>query len=622
MRNRLLRITGYCLLFAIFLSFTKAASAEIRPSDNELVKSISSRLLTLTEPADPYLWPPVISIVDSEDVNAYAFADDAKGGKKQPKVVVYSGLLRKVVDGNADLLAFIIGHELSHVLLKHTLPGPKEINDSDILNTLWNRGNEFAADANGAKLALSAGYSWTKAKKGIIKMMDLGFDYTAFAGLSKDHPSWKERLAHLETDPVQKSLWESMAAFEDGNVFLAAEQYKAAETCFERVTREFDKCPEAKANLGYALLMQYCDNLDPEDLQKYDVGEIVCGGFFRRPQSLENIVRGVNSEIWYKAADALHSALLLKPKDPIILANMGIAYLVHPKGRDADNAIHYFTDALEELPKDNSVDSAVRLSIYINASVAYMAVGDQVKSTDLMDLADTLFDKQQTELVDFTPALHYNRARLLMAGSKEQGSKSVELWEKTLKETNPASIWWKIGYSAYTSQCSSLKTNPKSQKELIKLGEASWRPIVGINLSSNESISLTDPLDANIVKLGVTTSIPVVTGTNIKMWRSENAGIDILGAENVIAIRLFNSNSPKLILQHIGTGGATQEFYIGMAAYKVDETLGEYYTKGAWIDPDVYYRFYKEIGIGILIKQNKVSEILITPIPRRPMLGN
>ena len=42
----------------------------------------------------------------------------------RPEIVVYAGLLHRVVQGNADRLAFVLGHELGHVVLKHIAGGP------------------------------------------------------------------------------------------------------------------------------------------------------------------------------------------------------------------------------------------------------------------------------------------------------------------------------------------------------------------------------------------------------------------------------------------------------------------------------------------------------------------
>ena len=96
-----------------------------------------------------------------------------------------------------------------------------------------------------------------------------------------------------------------MGAFHDGAYFLVCEQYGSAERRFRAVTREFPNCYEAWANLGDALLMRYCDSLETDDLRRFDLGQLVVGGFYHRPESLEEKIRGVNEGLWRDAAGAL-----------------------------------------------------------------------------------------------------------------------------------------------------------------------------------------------------------------------------------------------------------------------------------------------------------------------------
>ena len=114
-------------------------------------------------------------------------------------------------------------------------------------------------------------------------------------------------------DRDQSKLWSAMTAFQNGNIFLELEQYASAVQCFKAVTTEFPDCYEGWANLGYARLMLYCDGLDADDLRRIGIGQIVTGGFYSRPDSLESIVRGGGDKLWKDAEKALIRALSLKP---------------------------------------------------------------------------------------------------------------------------------------------------------------------------------------------------------------------------------------------------------------------------------------------------------------------
>src|SRR5262249_14471057 len=137
--------------------------------------------------------------------------------------------------------------------------------------------------------------------------MRLKSKYTNFEGLSATHPNWAERLKNLDRE--QSKLWSAMNAYQDGTLFLHLEQYEAAEQCFTAVANEFEDCAEAWANVGYAQLMRYCDGLELEDLRLYKIGQIVAGGFYARPQTLEAKVRGIDEKLWNDAVKNLTRAL-------------------------------------------------------------------------------------------------------------------------------------------------------------------------------------------------------------------------------------------------------------------------------------------------------------------------
>jgi hypothetical protein len=262
-------MSGYRWRHTILLSLlawsamTAAARAEVTQADRDLVDQVKRRLLAVTEPVAGIAWPPTFPKPrDDDEIQAFAY-DASKDNQVRPEIVVYTGLLHRVVQGNADRLAFILGHELGHVILKHiqqSTPGK-----TDVVKLVFTREQEIAADAKGMELTLAAGYSKKGALGAIRRFIDLDLDYSSFEGLGKDHPSWKDRIALL--DKEQAPLWHAMAAFHDGIYFLVTEQYGSAERCFRAVTREFPACHEAWANLGYALLMRYCDGLEVDDLR-------------------------------------------------------------------------------------------------------------------------------------------------------------------------------------------------------------------------------------------------------------------------------------------------------------------------------------------------------------------
>lgn len=231
-------------------------------------------------------------------------------------MIVTPDMLHLVIKDNVDLLAFVIGHELAHHVMGHVEGVHKQKVSNGMLLGSGLRHDETEADSVGARLAVAAGYSWQRILRGVVDMISSSGEYPGFVALRTDHPSWSDRGAFvngIRGEQGQVALWQSMAAFRNGNYFLMVEQYDVAARSFKSVTKEFPDAAEAWANLGYALLMQYCDKLEPEDLRRYNIRQPVAGAFYKRPVSLEAKVRGVDQELWTDAGAALREAVRLRP---------------------------------------------------------------------------------------------------------------------------------------------------------------------------------------------------------------------------------------------------------------------------------------------------------------------
>lgn len=181
-----------------------------------------------------------------------------------------------------------------------------------------------------------------------------------------------------------------MSSFDNGTYFLVTERYRLAERAFRAVTKAFSDSYEAWANLGYALLMQYADALEPEDLKRLGIGQIVVGGFYRRPATLEAKVRGIDEELWWDAVGALREAERRardiavgsdreeQPNLVFVTANLGLAYLLRPFGKDPGKAIQYFERAETELARLKTINPFAQLGMLNNLAVAYCA-GDRAE---------------------------------------------------------------------------------------------------------------------------------------------------------------------------------------------------------------------------------------------------
>ena len=129
---------GFCLLFLA----PPPGRTQVRASDDALARQVFKQLLSAVATPQRLPWPPALIIVDKEEINAFASIEQ-KDDQIQPVVVCSNGLLQKVIEGNPDRLAYVLGHELAHHILGHTQI-PKE--NTDFLRATFGRAQELEAD--------------------------------------------------------------------------------------------------------------------------------------------------------------------------------------------------------------------------------------------------------------------------------------------------------------------------------------------------------------------------------------------------------------------------------------------------------------------------------------------
>jgi len=589
-----------------------------RKSDRELAEDVFKQLLVVAPAPSGMVWPPKLEIVDKEDINAFASMRKNDQGVEYPVVVCYSGLIKHAVEGNPDRLAFILGHELGHHVLGHTV---KPKGGTAFLDNTFSRDQEISADQKGMELALQANYSYPGGLSVIHRVLELGLNYSSFEGLGYDHPSWLDRIALL--DKKQANLWRSMSAFDNGVYFLLVQNYPLAERAFRQVTKEFPSSYEAWADLGYALLMQYVDSLDTEDLRNFDVGQIVTGGFYRRPKSLESQVRGINEEMWWDAVGALREAVRLNPDLSLPKANLGIAYLFRPAGKDVGKATQLLEDATQLASKDASLDPASLLAEQINLAVAYESGGSVTQATSALDLVQTSLKGPLSVSLpgssQLSNAVIYNQAFLLASSSDVQKQRvAITDFESYLQHTGPALAWWPLAYQRYEALCKRSGIEAKSQEALLSQTAPHFRPVAALDVN-DMLIALGEGLKEAELKLGGPSgTIPVIRGTNLTLTDYPRRGIKVLGTDEVLAIVLYGSSAPAINIREMGVGTTRSMLKVGMSNVELDRIMGDAdYDFRQLVDPNLNYRFYPDIGIAVRSENGKVMELVIGQIPKQ-----
>ncbi len=606
--------------------------AEVTERHRAAVSEVCERLLAVMDKPEGWtVWPPEIKVVDPGFANAFA-SFRTENGVDMPIVEITVTTIEEVAKFEPDVLAYTIGHELGHLHFRH---GHQRIDFSDkfgdkltTIRMACGREQELEADFFGMQLALKAGFSRQGLLKDLQAWRELTPPYCRFEGLALVHPPWEERAAFLLRGDHQATLWQSLSSFQTGVMFLENQHYNHAQLCFRNVTTEFPECYEAWANLGYALLMQYCDALDVEDLRALDVGHLVVGGFYRRPDSLEPAIRGTDENLWFEAVGAFREALRLRERlklpDELLMvkANLAVAYLVHPNGKDVGQAERWFDEVITSLKdpeKAQQLDPLVHASILINSGSARGFDSDLIAST-LNLIAQARTARNNGSAVEaMEAALQFNQARALTGSGDKQGETSaLALYEKYLNGMTAASSWWPIAYQEYVKLARAGGVEPKAQREFRQPGIADWRTLTGVTLEDGTLIGLSQNWSEVIEKIGpADVEVPVIEGSNLKFHKYQKLGLTILATREVLAIILDSNAAPKLTIRRPGLGGETAEISLGMSRGALEELLG-----GDWdveltqlFNLEDRHQLYRDLGLAARFKDGAVSELVVSVVP-------
>src|SRR5687768_9210772 len=118
-------LLGCALVISHFGTNRAAADEAHAQKQKDLIKKVAKRLLAVADKVPGMEWPPDVQYVDSPKVNAFA-STIRKDGKVYPIVRIFDGMMTKVIKGDEDRLAYVLGHELGHVIKRHVLVGKGE----------------------------------------------------------------------------------------------------------------------------------------------------------------------------------------------------------------------------------------------------------------------------------------------------------------------------------------------------------------------------------------------------------------------------------------------------------------------------------------------------------------
>lgn len=144
-------------------------------SQHERIKNIFHKLVVQTGQSQN---TPEFIILPSPEINAYT---------NGAQVVLFQGMID--FSQSDDEIALVLGHELAHVMLRHT--SIEAHHNSDVETQV----SEANADKLGAFYALKAGYSVCDGREMWKRMGETNGDYLGY-----DHPNYAYRYEQLNVN--------------------------------------------------------------------------------------------------------------------------------------------------------------------------------------------------------------------------------------------------------------------------------------------------------------------------------------------------------------------------------------------------------------------------------------
>lgn len=595
-------------------------------TNEEMATKIFNKLLAVITNVPPDVpWPPKF-VYDgaNREINAYAGYDN----DGVPTVWITAGIMDKIAQGNEEIVAYIIGHEMGHHLGKHVGKA-----DPDAVQ----RQEELEADKLGMEIVLKAGYSYRAVEEAMKAMKYKSGDYSTFESVASSHPSWTERLAALDLEKA--FLWRSLAAFETGIYFLFYENFEAAEACFHNVLKEFPDCYEAYANLGYAQLMRYLDQLEDQDLKYFNVNQIIIGSFYKKPVSIENQVRGIDEDLWFKAIDNFKAALRINPNLSLVKSNLGIAYMFDPRKKSLGDAERAFAESLDEMSKDPNIDPYITSIVYVNAGAVDVALNKSELALQKVNQAEQIFKDASAKytsaseiysgfsMPSMSNTVNYNLKSILntIALNKillEYKTKTTDAaymkdavaqLERYLMNNHKESIWWKLAYERYQDVCKSAGAIPKSVTQLDSKSKVNVKPVQSITIGDKILYIAITTKEASEI-LGDVVVVPVIKEKKIANVIARAKGIEMLSDGKILAIVL--TEGYKDAIEFDGLKNIKYTLRVGMSREEAVKILDDdndlTYQMMSIPGRNSRFRFYRELGIGVSFDKGKVTEIIIT----------
>jgi hypothetical protein len=522
-------------------------------------------------------------------------------------ILISTGMIDTFAD-NDDLIGFSIAHELGHIALSHFNKNSNSKNE--ILKKEFDRQEELQADKYGLNLVLKSGYSKETILKGLKKLKELTSDYSDYGSLSKHHPSWSERIQIFDDENTK--YWELTQEFKNGVDFLIAEEYKLASHFFKNVINKYPQSYEAWANKGYADFMLFCQTLNQEDFEYFNLGYFTYGNFYEKSKSIEAIYRGGDSDIWLNSYSALKASLEINEEQPKVHSLMGLLHLMSPyDGPDYVNAKKSFEKA-KLMVGDYPENEIEKLEIEINSLSSEEDYNLRISKLKELSSSIKNLTGNKTINFDYELALKYNRAMLISKSSDIQEKKAA-IYELTdfIEQSSSNSIFVQMAYGKYLELSKELGDEVQTLVELRNGNSISFKKVhsvdvEGLSLHLGQSFQDIN----NIIREFPQINQNLSDRYNLTKTILIEQDIEFLASNKLLSIEIKNPTTGISITEK-GINAQTYKLKVGDKFPSLPEKIKKQFIPNTTFIQARYLKS-KHLGIALKLENSIIKSIKIT----------
>ena len=546
-----------------------------------------------------YLYPIKCTLVEKDDVNAYA-TYTPEGDKKRATMVVFTGLAKGTGD-DPRLIRACVAHELTHLSKGHMTDIDPSARD---LKNLWVRQQEFEADKGGAEALVKTGHS----KKDMVDLLlyldrEGGRDGGWLGRLTADHADPKARAAEVSDS---KDALEALVLFDTGLAFEDSRAHLYAQGLFKAAAAYWPALTEAHINTARCALMYYYDELPKAvrlDWWRPDFGPLLTVPHVS-PQAAE--ITDQDRENWKDALAEAGNAVAKNPKSDEAAALLALTKVLEPDGKKdvLKEGVDWFASHVASTTED-----ADRLRFANNAALGTRRLGD------LNAAYRTIMDAQK-RTTKFNAALAENLGRLSVKGrSKEDDTLAANVLFTYLGDTPTSSPNWDVVKKTFdgiiAAQGLTAKEIPQKPGYLCR---------VTTLVTSDKELGILLPISAYDAALGK----PEKRVSFVEKWpdmletRWHGESVSAFSERGKVMRVTTAEPGAYLLLKPVDpTSQNTYRIKVGMTRAELFGMLSEKsavaknLAKGGKIEE---WSYFPGLGMGVRIENDAVVALTVTPV--------